>query len=67
MLISQLCVAIYANLAWLFATYIRFVHSFNFERNTTMNQFSITQTLLTCAGILSLLGSVAYYGAINNI
>ena len=67
MLISQLCVAIYANLAWLFATYIRFVHLFTFERNTIMNQFSITQTLLTCAGILSLLGSVAYYGAINNI
>ncbi len=64
---AQLCIAIYANLAWLFATYIRFVHSFTFERNTNMNQFSITQTLLTCAGILSLLGSVAYYGAMNNI
>lgn len=32
-----------------------------------MNQISITQTLLTCAGILSLLGSVAYYGAMNNL
>lgn len=67
MLFSQLCIAIYANPAWLLAPYIRFVHSFTFERNTNMNQISITQTLLTCAGILSLLGSVAYYGAMNNL
>lgn len=41
------------------------VYSFTLERN--MNQTGITQALPTCAGILGLLGSVACYGAMNNI
>lgn len=32
-----------------------------------MTQYSITQTILTCAGILGFIGCVAYYGAMNNL
>lgn len=32
-----------------------------------MNRISITQTILTCAGCLALIGYIAYYGAMNNL
>jgi uncharacterized protein (UPF0333 family) len=39
----------------------------NWKGNKIMNQISLTYTILTCVGILGLLGSVAYYGAMNNL
>lgn len=67
MLCVQLCDAVYADVARRCADYIWDEHSSTCERDTDMTRISITQTILTCAGILALLGYVAYYGAMNNI
>ena len=48
-------------------TYIDFKKMPNPKRISIMNQINLTHTILTCVGILCLLGSVAYYGAMNNL
>ncbi len=37
------------------------------RKDIDMTRISISQTILTCAGILGLIACVAYYGAMNNI
>ena len=63
---SQPCIAVYAHRACRLANYSRFTKLPNSKGNMTMNQINLTYTILTCVGILCLLGSVAYYGAMNN-
>ena len=63
----QPCNAVYAHPACPSVTYIDFKKMPNSKRISIMNQINLTHTILTCVGILCLLGSVAYYGAMNNL
>ena len=64
---SQPCFAVYAHPACRLSNYSGFMNLRNWKGNKIMNQISLTYTILTCVGILGLLGSVAYYGAMNNL
>ena len=62
---AQLCVAVYANVAWLILLHMHWVHIETLSWSKKMNRINITQTLLTYAAGLALIGYVAYQGAMN--